>query len=165
MAEEAEQEEGGGGGLIKMLIVAIPALLVGAGAGYFLGGMSASSDQQAEQTVDPEGEKTPRDPKETLGETFKLEPFVVNLAETRGNRYLKATIELELDTEELRPELERRIPQLRDVCLSLLGSKTSTELLQAEGKYKLSEEIRARVNALLANGNVKQVFFTEFVIQ
>ncbi|MBF0448334.1 MAG: flagellar basal body-associated FliL family protein [Magnetococcales bacterium] len=165
MAEDAEQEEGSGGGGIMKIILPVVALLIGAGGGYYLGGsMTEKSIQEAEQ-LEPSAERISKDPVEMVGGMFKLDPFVVNLNEPRGNRYLKTTIQLEMDSEELQAELERRSAQLQDVILSLLTSKSSKELQALEGKFRLREELLSRINALLVNGVVTRVYFTEFVIQ
>ncbi|MBF0623807.1 MAG: flagellar basal body-associated FliL family protein [Magnetococcales bacterium] len=174
MAEEAEQEldeggggGGGGGGIVKILIMVIPALLIGLGGGYFLGSSltQAQQEETAKKDPDAEQEKTPKSEAEMVGDIFKLEPFVVNLNEPRGNRYLKATVQLEMDTPTLQAELERRTPQLRDVILQLLTSKTTQDLQAVDGKFKLREDVLSRINALLVNGSVTRVYFTEFVIQ
>ena len=163
--EGEEEEGGGGGGLIKILILVIPALLVGVGGGYFIGkSMTEQAAMEAEQK-DPAEEAAARDPGTLVGPIFKLEPFVVNLVDNRSNRYLKTTIQLELDSEEVLPELERRQPQIQDIILALLTSKTPKELQALEGKFRLREELLSRLNALLVNGTVKRVYFTEFVIQ
>ncbi|MEG3638083.1 flagellar basal body-associated FliL family protein [Magnetococcus sp. PR-3] len=166
MAEEGNpEEEGGGGGGLMKIIIPVVALLLGVGGGYFLGDMMAAKETAEAAQAEPEDTKKPEDIQAMVGDVFPLEDFLVNLNEGRGNRYLKATIELELDTEELRPEVERRQPQIRDVILSLLGSKGAKELMDAEGKFRLREEILSRINAVLVNGNVKRVYFTAFVIQ
>ena len=163
MAEEAE-EEGSGGGIMK-LVLPIVALLIGVGGGCYLGSsMTEQSISEAEQ-LEPKAEKVTKDPNAMVGEMFKLDPFVVNLNEPRGNRYLKTTIQLEMDSEALQSELERRNAQLQDVILSLLTSKSSKELQALEGKFRLREELLSRINALLVNGTVTRVYFTEFVIQ
>ncbi|MBF0453297.1 MAG: flagellar basal body-associated FliL family protein [Magnetococcales bacterium] len=165
MAEEAEQEEASGGGGIMKLVIPIVALLIGAGGGFYLGGsMTEQSIQEAEK-LEPKAEPVNKDPNSMVGEMFKLDPFVVNLNEPRGNRYLKTTIQLEMDSEALMAELERRNAQLQDVILSLLTSKSSKELQALEGKFRLREELLSRINALLVNGIVTRVYFTEFVIQ
>ncbi len=165
MADEDQdmEEGGGGGGIIRLLIVVIPALLIGLGGGYFLG------SSMVEQAVVEEEQKEPKpasaDPTEMVGEVFSLDPFVVNLNESRGNRYLKTTISLEMSDKELLSELERREPQIRDMTLALLTSKNTRELQALEGKFRLREELISRVNAMLINGHIKRVYFTEFVIQ
>ncbi|MBF0110255.1 MAG: flagellar basal body-associated FliL family protein [Magnetococcales bacterium] len=167
MAEDSEKEEsggGGGGGLIKIILLVV-GLLVGAGGGFFIGkGMGEKAAQEAQQ-LEPAAETVNKDPNSMVGEMYKLEPFVVNLSEPRGNRYLKASIELEMDTEALKAELERRKAQLRDTVLQLLTSKSSQELQAMEGKFRLRDELLSRINAMLVNGTVTRVYFTEFVIQ
>jgi flagellar FliL protein len=171
MGEEAEQEgEGQGGGMLRLLILVVPALLIGAGAGWFFGSSMTESKMKQEATLNPpeggaEG-SSPSQPKEVpVGPMFKLDPFVVNLNEPRGNRYLKTTIQLEMENESLQSELERRQAQMRDIILALLTSKTTDELKALEGKFRLREELLSRLNALLVNGSIRRVYFTEFVIQ
>ncbi|MBF0414349.1 MAG: flagellar basal body-associated FliL family protein [Magnetococcales bacterium] len=167
MAEDADKEEsggGGGGGLIKIILLVV-GLLVGGGGGFFFGkGMGEKKAQEAHK-LEPVAETVTKDPNSMVGEMFKLEPFVVNLSEPRGNRYLKSTIELEMDGEALKAELERRKAQLRDTILQLLTSKSSQELQALEGKFRLRDELLSRINAMLVNGTVTRVYFTEFVIQ
>ena len=165
MAEEEEEEEEGGGGLVKMLILVVPALLAGVGGGYYLGDSMAQKAIQEAEEKDPAEEKVNKDPASLVGPVIKLDPFVVNLVDARSNRYLKATIQLEMDSEEVVPELERRGPQVQDMILALLTSKKPDELQALEGKFRLREELLSRLNALLVNGKVKRIFFTEFVIQ
>ncbi|HIJ83902.1 MAG: flagellar basal body-associated protein FliL [Magnetococcales bacterium] len=169
MAEDSEKEEsggggGGGGGMIKIILLVV-GLLVGAGGGFYLGKSMGEQKAVEAQKLEPAAETVNKDPNSMVGEMFKLEPFVVNLSEPRGNRYLKSTIELEMDGEALGAELERRKAQLRDTILQLLTSKSSQELQALEGKFRLRDELLSRINAMLVNGTVTRVYFTEFVIQ
>jgi flagellar protein FliL len=165
MAEEAAAEEESGGGGIMKLVLPIVALVIGVGGGYFMGSSMTESSMNEAAQLEPVEEKVSKDPNAMVGEMFKLAPFVVNLNEPRGNRYLKTTIQLEMDSEALLAELERRSAQLQDVILSLLTSKSSKELQALEGKFRLREELLSRINALLVNGVVTRIYFTEFVIQ
>ncbi|MBF0425631.1 MAG: flagellar basal body-associated FliL family protein [Magnetococcales bacterium] len=200
MAEEAEQEPqeeaggggGGGGGIVKILIMAVPALLIGAGGGYFFGSRTVKTEVKEAVQKEPQPEKSVKSPTEMVGDVYKLEPFVVNLNEPRGNRYLKTTIQLEmgesvqpkagekkeekkeegkegekggLKATPLKEEIDRRQPQIRDIILQLLTSKSTQELQAFDGKFKLREEILGRLNAILVNGQITSVYFTEFVIQ
>lgn len=164
MAEEAEQESSGGSPLIKLIILVVPALLIGLGGGYYIGKSLTETAMKEEQIKEPkETETQVKEP--AVGPMFKLDAFTVNLHEPRGNRYLKTTIQLELDGEVLKPEVEKRLPQIQDIILALLTSKTTEELQSLEGKFRLREELLSRINALLVNGKLKRVYFTEFVIQ
>ena len=101
----------------------------------------------------------------TLGPMLPLEPFIVNLAEPGGKRFIKVTMEMELGSKELDAEFKNKLPQFKDHIITVLSSKTMDEVITAEGKFKLKEEIMARINQNLKTGIVKNVFFTEFVVQ
>ena len=117
----------------------------------------AASDEEAEEE---EGAET-----QHLGKMFLFEPFVVNIADRDRDRFLKFKTELELSDDKVAAELDQRLPQIRDLIISLVGSKSFEEVRTIEGKNFLREEILLRVNSLLVTGKAKRVFFTEFVVQ
>ena len=169
MAEElGDEEKSGGGGLLRLILPVI-ALLIGAGVGYVVGTSFTEKNYEDAALLDPGAEpgRQTRDVSAIVGDIYELDPFVVNLNEPRGNRYLKVTIQMELamDSPELLPELERRKGQLRDTILGLLTSKSSKDLQLLEGKFRLREELISRVNSMLVNGRITRIYFTEFVIQ
>ncbi|MEE9281591.1 MAG: flagellar basal body-associated FliL family protein [Myxococcota bacterium] len=100
-----------------------------------------------------------------IGKIIPLDSFVVNISDRERDRYLKLKAELELSMPEVADELDQRMPQIRDLIISLLGSKSFEEVRTIEGKNFLREEILLRINALLVSGKIKRVFFTEFVVQ
>jgi flagellar FliL protein len=167
MADEEGQESGGksGGGLLRIIILVVPALLIGVGGGYFLGSSLTKKHYEDKANMDPQAVETPKDPMQLVGEMVKLETFLVNLNEPKGNRYLKASIQLEIADDKIKSELDRRQAQVRDIILQLLSSKNTQELQASDGKFRLREELLSRINALLVNGAVSKVYFTEFVIQ
>ena len=57
------------------------------------------------------------------------------------------------------------MPQLRDGILLLLSSKSMEEIQGIEGKIALRSELVMRVNQILKQGKVRNLYFTEFVIQ
>jgi flagellar FliL protein len=99
------------------------------------------------------------------GATYKLDPFIVNINDRERDRYLKLRAELELGKDAAADALEKRNPEVRDLVISLLSSKSFEEIRTIEGKNFLREEIIVRLNALVGAGSVRKVFFTEFVVQ
>lgn len=100
----------------------------------------------------------------------RIDPFVVNLADPGSRRYLRMNLNIALKKpKEDEPLLQARMPQLRDVVLLLLSSKTSEQLRGPEGKTALRQELIDQVNQVLAgkkkNKVVKNLYFTEFLIQ
>jgi len=102
------------------------------------------------------------------GAVLPLEPFVVNLADSDAARYLRIKISLMLDNKSnLKEVSENQALQLkvRDVILDSLTSKTSQDLINAEGKMKLRHEIQQKVAVYFREPKLVDVMFTEFVIQ
>jgi len=98
--------------------------------------------------------------------TLALEPFLVNLADTGEARFVKATFQLGL-AEESNEDARNvvAVAAMRDSIISLLTSKTSEQILTPQGKDKLREEIRSRVNAISPRIKVLEVYIVDFVVQ
>ena len=99
------------------------------------------------------------------GGILALEPFIANLADDGGRRYLKATFQIDFGKAEVPASVQARLPQVRDLLLTLFTSKTFDEIRTPEGKQQLREEILARINQVLDRDLAKAVYFTEFIVQ
>lgn len=168
--EGEEQPKKGKGKLIIIIVVLL--LVVGGGGGAFMM-MGGEEEDNPDEGVFVE---------EKL-EAKKLEPFVVNL---RGGRsFLKLTLMIEYDLgllgfigsaedseempigDDLPGALGTRKPMIRDAVLTVLSSKSATNLLTVEGKEQLKEELIEAVNDAvdLDEAPVTGVYFLEFLVQ
>ncbi|MBF0477390.1 MAG: flagellar basal body-associated FliL family protein [Deltaproteobacteria bacterium] len=111
-----------------------------------------------------EGEKGGGD-NEFLGAVMPLDTFIVNLAEATGDRYLKVTMQLKMSDAKSKEELEKRMPQVRNDIIEMLTSKTYAQVSNYGGKELLRRQISAKINSVLSNGKVLQIYFTEFMVQ
>jgi flagellar FliL protein len=150
------------------LIASVVVLLAGGGAAaWYLGVLpfGGAKTRHAEATAAVEesahGGKAEKGPAPIL----PLETFIANLADEGGSRYLKATFQIEFLGAAVPPDVNGHLPQIRDLLLTLLSSKTFDEVRTAEGKQQLREEIIARINQVLDRDAVKAVYFTEFIVQ
>ncbi len=161
--EEAKEAEEPKKSKKKLIIIIAILLLVlgggGAGAYFFL----LKGDPPVEEGA-AEGEGAEEDESSDGIEVVALEPFIVNLMNTSGSRYLKITINLELPAS-VKEEMETKKAQIRDSIIILLSSKDYSDISSVPGKYQLRDEVGARVNLILTEGKIKSVYFTEFVIQ
>ncbi|MGH7441570.1 MAG: flagellar basal body-associated FliL family protein [bacterium] len=108
------------------------------------------------------------EPRPQLGQMEHMGDFLVNLADVEESHYLRTTIDLEQNfgsSPEFGNEIGNRKPQLQDIIISTLSSKTSADLRTPEGKEALKEELKERINSVLAKGQIARVYFTEFAIQ
>ncbi|OAQ21315.1 flagellar basal body-associated FliL family protein [Thermosulfurimonas dismutans] len=157
MAEEKEKK--GGGKKFLIFIILGVGLLLGAGAAAYFLLFSKSSPP-------PEEEQVPVEPdKPEVGPFLQLNPFVVNLSDPTGRRYLRVKIALELKDDKALSEANDRIPQINDTIILVLSSKTVEEVLAPEGKAELRFEIMNKLNQLLGPGKIRGVYFTQFVVQ
>ena len=164
MADEKDEAAGAApeapapkSGMGKVLLIGVGALALGGGgaAAWFLGLIPHGSK------VEPAAEA--KEPKHEAGAIVPLDPFIANLADEDGKRYLKAALQVEF-FEGKAPE-EFKTPQVRDLLLTLFSSKQFAEIRTPEGKAVLREEIINRLNRALHKDVVKQVYFTEFIVQ
>ncbi|MFN3535597.1 MAG: flagellar basal body-associated protein FliL, partial [Desulfatiglandales bacterium] len=114
------------------------------------------------------GEKESKKGKETKAipkPLLRLDTFIVNLADQDSSRYLRITLELELMDEVTLQEIEKRMAPVRDAVLSILPTKKVQDIVTAEGKQVLKNQLMEAINKNLAKGKVTNIFYTEFVIQ
>ena len=165
--EEPAPQSGSGGGFLKIIIIVVVVLVVLGGVGFavFTFGPFSSSDKAAdEQSASGESADDTK-AAEPIGILYPMKPFIVNLAEAAGKRYLKITLDLELTNKEVQAEINSRMAPIQDSLLILLSSKSFSDISTVEGKMRLRLEIIGRINNFLVQGRVKNAYFTEFVVQ
>jgi len=163
--EKEEKKESSGNKLLLIIIVVLLLLLlvIGGLVAYFL--LSNNTDDQIEQEPKKIEKKHKVSDLTEIGPIYPLDQFIVNLVSVNADRYLKCKIDLELDSPDLQKEIDKKLPAIRDLIIRILSSKTVEEIQTAKGKEKLKEEIKRKINSMLTTGEVRNVYFTEFVIQ
>ncbi len=174
MAEQNQNQPDAGAGnaegkssksSMKFIIIGIVVVILAAG-GYIGWTKFIKQPAEAKETVGKTASVQQSEQSgDSIGQVFDLETFLVNLADRGGKRYLKTKISLELSSELAVEEATARMPQLRDGILLLLSSKSMEEIQGIEGKIALRSELVMRVNQILKQGKVRNLYFTEFVIQ
>lgn len=173
--EETGTEESGKKKSNVLLFVIIGVLLLiliigGVVAFLLMGNEDAAAAKSAptakEASAGGSSESTPSDASLTeVGLMYPLDGFTVNLLSESGRRYLKVEMNLEIEGEELSAELDTKKPVLRDIIIRILSSKSLEEISTIKGKEKLKEQIVNELNMHLKDGKVKNVYFTDFVVQ
>jgi flagellar protein FliL len=144
----------------KKLFVAVGVfLLAGGGAGAYWT-FASKPATAAEAEVDEE----PAAPPAIVG----LDPFVVNLADEGGGRYLRVTLGLVVNGEEHAKEFtEDAVARMRvrSSILEMLAQQTADHLTTTEGKAELKKAIAERASNGAAHLEVSDVLFSEFIVQ
>jgi len=160
--EIGEEEAGQPKSNTKWIILVVVLLAVAGGVGGWLL-LSSTADKKAPDR--PESTSSSKGPGVEYGSFHAMEPFVVNLSDPGGKRYLKTRIELEFRGEGFQDELEARMPQLRDAVILVLSSKTIDDVQGVDGKIALRNELILRINQVLKQKKIRNLYFTEFVVQ
>jgi len=174
MAEEIEEEvvekKSGGNMVLILIVVLLVVLLVGGGlAAFFLLGSNDEAMSQPQQNTKTTSTKRRSSKRSsdytTIGPMYPMSQFVVNLLSEGGSKYLKVALDIELDSQELSAEMDMKKSLIRDIIIRALSSKTFEEVSTMKGKDRLKDEIVNNINDVLADGQIKNIFFTDFVVQ
>ena len=91
--------------------------------------------------------------------------FISNLNDLGGRRMIKLTMSVEADTQDLADEINLKMPQLRDTILLLLSSVQSDDVSGLDGKQRLKNQMLNRINPSLTKGKIRNLYFSEIVVQ
>lgn len=154
--------------LIVIIAAALALLLVAGGSGYYFLILKPKMEemrrkQEEESKVAALIKPVPEEAR--IGPMVEIKEFVVNIIGSDTPHYVKASLSLELDRDATMDEVNKRMPQIRDAILLLIGNKTYEELQDLQGKKQLKAEITSKINSFLKSGKVKAVYFTNFVVQ
>jgi len=156
-AAEAEAPPKSGKGKLLLVVGLVVLVAGGAGAAWYLGllpGRKAEAKEEVKEAAKP-----------AVGALLALEPFIANLGDEDGKRYLKAALQVEFFNARVPDEFTARQAQVRDLLLTLFTSKQFAEIRTPQGKALLRDEIINRINRALNHDLVKAVYFTEFIVQ
>jgi flagellar FliL protein len=166
--KDAKKDTAAEGGSKKKLFIIIGAvivvLLIAAGvAGFFL--LNKKKSEEAAKDPGLEVPVPELNQSSTIGPMVDISEFIVNIISGEANHYVKAALTIELSNEEVQEEVKKRMPQIRDSILLLVGNKTYEELQDLQGKKQLKAELTSKINGILQAGKVKAIYFTDFVVQ
>ncbi|MCB1591077.1 MAG: flagellar basal body-associated FliL family protein [Alphaproteobacteria bacterium] len=185
-AEGAEGEEGAaaGSGKKKILMIAVPVvLLLGGGAGLYFTGMLDSLLGKAPAAEGEHGEEGGHGEAAADdghggghgeegghggagGSFIEIPTMIVNLESDDGTpRYLRLTVQLELENPADKEAVEAVTPRVVDQFQTYLRELRVRDLRGSAGIYRLQMELLSRVNQAAAPKKIKDVLFQEILIQ
>jgi len=144
--------------LIPILAVVFVLLAGGGAGGYWMYAKRAGEASAAA----PKEEKPPK------SGVVDMEPFVVNLADESGKRFLRVNMKLLTWDEEQAAEMKEDAvinARVRSAILELLSLQYAAPLVTPEGKEELKKAIAERVAETSEELKVTDVLFVEFVVQ
>ena len=158
----------------KLLFIVVGVLvlaLAGAGGALFILKKNTADEHGDEEAVAEVNHK-PKSPPTFL----PLENMVVNLADAGGNRFVQLGLTLQLQDAATETAVKAFLPSIRSQILVLLSQRTAEEMLQVQGKEKLSADIIAAISKEMGYAEIRKggkstpnpvqaVLFSSFIVQ
>ena len=138
----------------------------------------AAGGTNAAAATPPAGDSATPAPKEATSRTseekeaeggkvvtkFTIEEVTVNIADTRGNRFVRAGVYFEAAPAVLE-ELEANRARMVDTLGQILSTKTLDDLTSPNIRGNLREELLGVINPTLKEGRIDNVYFTDLLVQ
>lgn len=92
----------------------------------------------------------------------------VDIPEIRTNladgHYVILQLTIETDSEDAAKELTQRIFQVNNIAIQELSEMTQEDLEGKQGKILFEKAIKAKMNEMMQEGEIKQVYITSFMV-
>ncbi len=167
LEEQEEQQPQKKSGMLKWIIIAVVILVLGGGAFVMkdtimsMLGMGEPTDGATEQESAQEKAAAP----DFQGEMSSVAPFVANLNDPLGKRYIKLGLEVELIDKPAVEDFTKAQIKIKNMLLILLGSKKPQEMLGPKNQIRLQQEIVDRINQIIGEGKVLHIYFSSYILQ
>lgn len=160
------------GGRKKLIMLAVPLLLVAVGAGLWFGGILPPLLGMGHEPAKPEVHGKPGELKPEAEARAKIPIFMdlpdlvanLNVGQRRSS-FIKLKARVEIARAEDQPLVAAAMPRLVDLFTTYLREMRPEELRGSAGTYRLREELLARANIAVAPAHVLDVLFGEMLIQ
>jgi len=185
-AKTGDAKPAPGGGLASTLISSVIVAVILGGVGFALAyfvlpsrlqqtaaapATTASATGAATaDSVPITDEKTGRSAEETAAQggkvvtKFTIEEVTVNIADTRGNRFVRAGVYFDAPPAVLE-ELEANRARMVDTLGQVLSTKTLDDLTSPNVRGNLRDELLGVINPTLKTGRVDNIYFTDLLVQ
>jgi flagellar FliL protein len=150
----------------KLMLLAIPVVLIAIGAGLWFSGV-ASSLFGSKPKVTVAAAATAMAAKAGAPPVYLDVPEIITNLNVPGRRqsYLKLHAKLELGGIEDTAAVTAAMPRILDLFQTYLRDMRPEELRGSEGSYRLREELIGRATIAAAPAHVQDVLFEELIIQ
>ncbi len=143
--------------LLLIIVIFILVLILGGLAFFFFGdSLPFISERNGTEAV---VDDSPPD------HIYQMSEFQVNLADPGTRRFLRVTMDFAYDDRALTREIEERESEVRSHIISILRSKFVEDLEEPGGMKALEEDIIERLNSVLDSGEIKAIYYKEFIFQ
>lgn len=94
-----------------------------------------------------------------------LEPIIVNLLDPTGKRYLQIRLTLEIPDQKVEEIIKKKEAVIKDTIITVLSGKTIEEVIVPEAKDKIKQELLTRVNEVLGEELITNIYITQYIVE
>ncbi|WP_370222778.1 flagellar basal body-associated protein FliL [Cytobacillus sp.] len=136
--------------LMIMLMMLVAITLVGAIALVIVMKFSGD-DETKEPTID-----------DVLEASVDIPQITANLA---SDDYIRISFKIQTENKKAKEELQKRDFQVKNLIIQELSEMKAEDIQGKEGQIKLQEDLKAKINGLMQEGKIVQVYITESLLQ
>jgi len=150
----------------KLILIAVPVLLIGVVAGLWFSGILPGMLGMGGHPPAQHAEAAPQPEPVRPRALFDMPEIIANLnAPGRRAVFVKLRSKLELPRQEDAAAIQAAMPRLMDLFQTYLREMRPDELRGSAGTHRLREELIARANIVAAPARVSDVLFVEILVQ
>jgi flagellar protein FliL len=135
--------------LRTMLIMIVIIVLAGAGAVYYF--LQKNGSASKDPSID-----------DVIKTSVDISDLTTNLA---TSNYIKMSFKIQTDSKAAKDELTKREFQVRNIMIEELSDTKEEDLQGKNGKIKLEETLKEKINQIMQDGKVVQVYITDSLLQ
>ena len=136
--------------IIIMLILLLTITLVGAGAFIYIWKFTGSKEEK-EPSIE-----------EIVENSVDIEEMTTNLA---TDNFIRISFKIQTDSKKAKEELEQRDFQVKNLIIQELSEKKPEDLKGKAGQAKLENDLKDKINELMQEGKVVQVYIVNSLLQ
>jgi flagellar FliL protein len=145
-------------GYVKIVLIGVVAAALAGGAGYHFYGKALRARYAQKQQVSTKQEKI------EIGPILSLDPFIINVSGD-SLRFVKISVAMELKNEKTAEHTKKMTPVIRDIILSVLGTKRPEVFMDVNGRGAMKKELFDSVNRLFEDSGLKAIYITDIIMQ
>ncbi|SER53638.1 flagellar basal body-associated protein FliL [Psychrobacillus sp. OK032] len=136
--------------LTIMLIILVSITLVGVIALLIIFQLN-KGDEETGPTID-----------EIVESSVDISEITTNLA---TNKFIRISLKVQTDNPKAAEELTKRDFQVKNIVITELSEMTPEDLEGKQGKANFQSSLKTKINELMDEGEVQQVYITSYIIQ
>ncbi|MCM0626289.1 flagellar basal body-associated protein FliL [Lysinibacillus sp. OL1_EC] len=99
---------------------------------------------------------------EIVEATVEIPEITTNLAD---KRVVRLSLKIQTTSKEAGAELTKRVFQVQNIAIQELSEMEQKDLEGKQGKQIFQKSLKTRLNELMQEGEVQEVYFTSFITQ